>query len=147
MNPTRNHGVVGLIPGLAWWVKNMASPWAVVQVAGTAQIPCCCSCGIGWQLLLWLDPSPGNLYIQPQYTIYNPKKKKKKSNQWLAVFLLKVQHPVLPSESDKVIYIMLGGEGVWKERGCCLLINFYFNRNFKEWKWDSRRWREFWRSY
>ena len=23
MNPTRNHGVAGLIPGLAQWVKNL----------------------------------------------------------------------------------------------------------------------------
>ena len=29
-NPTRNHVVVGLIPGLVQWVKYLALPWAVV---------------------------------------------------------------------------------------------------------------------
>ena len=29
-NPTRNHEVVGLIPSLSQWVKDLALPWAVV---------------------------------------------------------------------------------------------------------------------
>ena len=29
-NPTRNHKVSGLIPGLTQWVKDSALPWAVV---------------------------------------------------------------------------------------------------------------------
>ena len=29
-NPTRNHEVVGSIPGLTQWVKDLSLPWAVV---------------------------------------------------------------------------------------------------------------------
>ena len=29
-NPTRNHEVVGSIPGLAPWVEDLVLPWAVV---------------------------------------------------------------------------------------------------------------------
>ena len=54
MNPTRNHEVVGSIPGLAQWIKDLVLPRAVV--VDTAWIPSHCGCGIGWQLQLRLDP-------------------------------------------------------------------------------------------
>ena len=40
------------IPGPAQWVKDLASPRAVVKVVDTAQILHCSGCGVGWQLQL-----------------------------------------------------------------------------------------------
>ena len=55
-NPTGNHEVAGLIPGLDQWVKDLALLRAVVYVTNVAQIPRCCGCGIDWGLQHRLDP-------------------------------------------------------------------------------------------
>ena len=45
-----------LIPGLTQWVKDLALPSAVGQVADAARIPRCCGSGVGRRLQLRLDP-------------------------------------------------------------------------------------------
>ena len=80
-NSTNIHSDADLIPGLAQWAKDPASPWAVLQVADAAQIPRCCGCGVGWQLKLWMDPLPGNLHmpqVQPKKNFFKKKKRKRK---------------------------------------------------------------------
>ena len=55
-NLTRNHEVVGLIPGLAQWVKDLVLPLAVVSVTDVTQIPSGCGSGVGQQLQLQFNP-------------------------------------------------------------------------------------------
>ena len=55
-NPTSILENMGWLPGLAHWVKVLELLSAVVWVADTAWIPCCCGCGLGLQLQLQFDP-------------------------------------------------------------------------------------------
>ena len=56
MNRTRIQEDMASIPGLDRWVKDLALPWAVVQVPDMAGIWRSYGCGIGQQLQLQFDP-------------------------------------------------------------------------------------------
>ena len=78
MNPTGNHDVVGLIPGLAQWGKNLVLLCAVVWVADAA-----------W---LWRRPAAvapvGPLAWEPPYAVgaaikRQKRKRKPEMNKWM----------------------------------------------------------------
>ena len=54
---------VGLICGLAQWVKGSILPQAVVWVTDAAQIWHCYGCGIGWSCSSDSIPSCGNFHM------------------------------------------------------------------------------------
>ena len=84
MNPTSNHEVVGLIPGLTQLVKDPALLWAVVEVADMARIPFSGGWGVGRQLqliqsLAWEPPYAANVALKNK----KKKKQKKEKKKWV----------------------------------------------------------------
>ena len=50
-NKTSIHEKSGSTPGPVQWVKDPVLLQVAVQaITDVAQIPCCCGCGVGWQL-------------------------------------------------------------------------------------------------
>ena len=67
-NLTSIHGDKGLILGLTQWVKGSGVAVSCSIVTDVAQIPHCCGCGVGQQLLLQFNLQCGNfhmLQVQP----------------------------------------------------------------------------------
>ena len=73
-NPTRIQEDVGSIPGFIQGVKDLALLGAMVQVAATALIPCCCGCGVETAAAALTQP----LAWEPPYAAASALKRKKK---------------------------------------------------------------------
>ena len=81
-SPTRNHGVVGSIPGLARWVGIRRCHGLWCRLLMQLGSPYCCGCGVGRQRLqLRFDPWPGNLHMPRERPKKWQKEKKKKKKQ------------------------------------------------------------------
>ena len=76
---------IGLIPGLAQWVNDLALPQAAVKVKDVAWIWHCCSCGVGRQLQLRCNAQPRNFHMLQVW----PKKRKrrKRNNKNFSLFI------------------------------------------------------------
>ena len=81
-NLTRNHGVVGSIPGLARWVGIRRCHGLWCRLLMQLGSPYCCGCGVGRRRLqLRFDPWPGNLHMPRERPKKWQKEKKKKRRE------------------------------------------------------------------
>ena len=71
----------GLIPCFALWVKNLALPQAVAQVADVAQIQCCQGCGVQAPAAALICPLTQGTSICCRCSHKKTKIRKKRSNQ------------------------------------------------------------------
>ena len=78
-NPTRNHEVVGLIPGLAQRIKDLALLWLWCRPAATTLI----------RPLAWEPPYAAGAALKGQKTKKKKKKTQKNPNSRYENFLIK----------------------------------------------------------
>ena len=71
MNPTRNHDIAGLIPGLAQWGKDLVLLWLWCRLAATAPV----------RLLAWEPPYAAGVTLEKTKKKKKKKKEKKKKNR------------------------------------------------------------------
>ena len=69
-NPTKNHGVVGSIPGLAQWVEDLALLWLWHRPVATAPT----------RPLAWESPNAMGVALKRQQQQKKKKKKEDKGN-------------------------------------------------------------------
>ena len=129
MNPTRNHEIVGSIPGLSQWDQDLALPRAVVYVADVARIPHCCSCGVGLAATALIRP-PAR---EPPYAagaVLEKAKRKKKLHPSPESTQIKVELPSWGRKKRRGPVVSLPRNKLVKSWGCIKLLSWNNRMNF-----------------